>query len=282
MQVDTAVSISCVYSAVSKPEGVSDAVAINPSICFIIEGCCLFSTGIGAIQLLSCCCSEQWRLRATLLPPELAGSCFAILAHQLSGDGLQLDLVTIDLKDPQQSEGVGEVAVYRWHRVTFENDIRLNDTDGVTVSSIRRLAMFQSRSITQYTGFSSSNLLMINEEDLLSPAEQTVTDPPAQEETSTVEKASEAAVETDENEDQKEAKHFGLGYSGADYKWEQSDSDVTITMEVPADVSKCDIVCEISSEELVVGLSDGTTYLRGRLHAKIDPEASTWSISKTL
>ena len=64
------------------------------------------------------------------------------------------------------------------------------------------------------------------------------------------------------------------------YQWSQREGDITITVPLPSDVSKRDINCVISRREIVVGLSDGTTYLRGRLFAPISSDCSTWTLEK--
>lgn len=64
------------------------------------------------------------------------------------------------------------------------------------------------------------------------------------------------------------------------YEWSQSDSDATITLQLPRDVKKQELCCSIKPREIVLGLNDGTTLLRGVLHAPVDPEASTWSIEQ--
>ena len=64
------------------------------------------------------------------------------------------------------------------------------------------------------------------------------------------------------------------------YQWSQTEGDVAITVPLPDDVSKRDIHCEIHRREIVVGLSDGTTFLRGVLFSPISPDCSTWTVEK--
>ena len=71
--------------------------------------------------------------------------------------------------------------------------------------------------------------------------------------------------------------HMGLGYS-TDYNWDQSGEDITITIPLSDNISKGDIFCVIDSDSIVVGLTDGTTFVRGNLFDVIDPETSTWTI----
>ena len=64
----------------------------------------------------------------------------------------------------------------------------------------------------------------------------------------------------------------------AAYEWTQTDTDVTITVPMTGDVSKRDVVCVVRCDEVVVGISDGTTLLRAALYDMVSPEDSTWTI----
>ena len=86
----------------------------------------------------------------------------------------------------------------------------------------------------------------------------------------------------EEESNPKGEEHHGLGYDNLGYQWSQSDNDITVTLTLPETVAKTDIKCEIESNEVVLGLTDGTTYLRGKLHAPIDPEASAWTLEKNV
>lgn len=81
--------------------------------------------------------------------------------------------------------------------------------------------------------------------------------------------------------------HSGLGYGSGDetahlgYSWTQTDDDVTIVIpDIPADVVKMDVHCVIGTDSLVVGLTDRTTYIRGRLFGMVDPNDSIWTIDR--
>ncbi|XP_019862613.1 PREDICTED: uncharacterized protein LOC109591293, partial [Amphimedon queenslandica] len=62
--------------------------------------------------------------------------------------------------------------------------------------------------------------------------------------------------------------------------WNQSSTDINISIMIPEDVNKSDIVCIMESTSISVGLSDGTTYIRGDLLYNIDECTSTWTYSK--
>ena len=57
-------------------------------------------------------------------------------------------------------------------------------------------------------------------------------------------------------------------------------SDIMVTITLPDDVTKHDITCIIDAKHLVVGLTDGTTYIRDDLYGIIDPTASNWIIKR--
>lgn len=81
----------------------------------------------------------------------------------------------------------------------------------------------------------------------------------------------------EEGEGEPEA-HHGFGYHKDSYEWTQSSADVTITVQLPADATKQDVLCTIGVGDVVVGLVDGTTFARGALFAQVDPDASSWTL----
>ena len=84
----------------------------------------------------------------------------------------------------------------------------------------------------------------------------------------------------EEVEREKREEEGERGSEEPQYQWSQTEGDVAITVPLPEDVSKRDIHCEIHRREIVVGLSDGTTFLRGVLFAPISPDCSTWTVEK--
>ena len=242
----------------------------------------MFSNGQGNLQFLytgerssSLTNWKAWNVEDSLLG-DLLGTNFMILAAALSTDGRQVNLATMELKDPSKlrctaTETQPVVAVYRWHRLKFTVDARRESTQlsqldkpGSLVESIRLCCTFQSCAIPLYCDFTVSNLLIISESDIL-PVDVQKQEP-----------ATSMHVEPLEGEE-----HQGLGYLKENtYIWSQSDTDISVTVHLPEDVKKEDISCSIESKEVVIGLVDGTTYLRGKLCAPIDPDASAWSIER--
>ena len=90
----------------------------------------------------------------------------------------------------------------------------------------------------------------------------------------------------DKEEDSRSKEFAGLGFKKGEegslaqpqYQWSQTESDVTVTVALPDDVTKHDIHCVIERRDVVVGLTDGTTYFRDRLFAPVNPECSMWTI----
>ena len=78
------------------------------------------------------------------------------------------------------------------------------------------------------------------------------------------------------DEDSQAEPHYGVGHkrkheaeskksaaNTSHWSWTQTDSDVTVTVTLPDDVTKHDI---IDAKHLVVGLTNGTTYIRDDLY----------------
>lgn len=68
--------------------------------------------------------------------------------------------------------------------------------------------------------------------------------------------------------------------SQTEFEWTQTDTDVNVVLPVHGNVSAEDVVCVIGREDLVVGISDGTTLIRGTLYDTVSPDTSTWIIER--
>lgn len=233
---------------------------------------------------------ESWKLVESIALTGLEGQPFMILAARVSEDGHVLHVATIELKDPSNLKRTtintpSIEVISRWHTIRFSMDVhpdRLNaskfsaSASLLKIDSVNLLATFHSSSVPLFSAFNftseAANLLIINEADI-KPAQKQSQEVAAKEE------ASHTGASDSEQQDGVVG-HQGLGYSEekATFQWTQSDTDVVVTVWLPSDVTKSDVSCIIEKNELVVGLTDGTTYIRGRLHASIDPDASTWTI----
>lgn len=207
-------------------------------------------------------------------------------------DNHQLNVATLELKDASKlsqkaADSQPMIAIYRWHRLKFafginDENPQLGEADAasggrILIPETQLCCTYLSHSSSLYCSFTDHHLLIISESDILpvdTQNQQPVENQAAK--TTHVE-----ALEYEEEEKQKH--HYGLGYSAEKaYQWAQSETDITITVNLPGDITKHDITCIIKSSEVVLGLTDGTTYLKGMLFAPVDPDASAWSIEDNL
>lgn len=65
-------------------------------------------------------------------------------------------------------------------------------------------------------------------------------------------------------------------------RWTQTSEDLTISFKVDDDVRVRDVVCNLQKDEVSLGLSDGTSLLRGTLFGMVDCEGSAWTLEKGL
>ena len=164
------------------------------------------------------------------------------------------------------------VATYKWIRVKLKNS---------TVEDYEVLGSFQSNSLALYSTFQyhpasgQQQLLLISESKPLIDDAMPLPDPA---ESAKQDNNGSENNGTRDTEFSGPEQHAGLGFKKHDYDWTQSDSDLTITVKLAEDVKKGDIDCVFSADELMVGLSDGTTFLQGELAHSVDPQASTWTI----
>lgn len=287
IQASKDLNIQTVYLS-NPPKATNNTV--NASIVFFNKVLCLFCDGQGLLQVLYTGEDESWKLVDSITLTGLEGQPFMILAARVSEEGHVLHVATIELKDPSHLKRTTTntpsiEAISKWHTIRFSMDVhpdRLNaskfsaSTSLLKIGSVNLLATFYSSSVPLFSAFNftseAANLLIISEADIK----------PAQKQSQEVAPEKEAShTESSESEQQDGVVgHQGLGYSeeNAAFQWTQSDTDVVVTVWLPSDVTKFDVSCVIERNELVVGLTDGTTYIRGRLHASIDPDASTWTI----
>ena len=291
MQESKNLNIQTVYLA-NPPKAMNNP--INASIVFFNKILCLFCDGQGLLQLLYTGKDESWKLVESVTLTGLEGRPFMILAARVSEDGHILHVATVELRDPSHLKLTATntpsiEVISRWHMIRFSTDVhpdRLNaskfndDESFLKIDSVDHLATFYSSSVPLFSAFNftseAANLIIINEANI-KPAQKPSQEVAAKEEASHTEGS-------DPKQQDGIVGHQGLGYSEekATFQWTQSDTDVVVTVCLPSDVTKFDISCIIERNELIVGLTDGTTYVRGRLHAGIDPDASTWTIEHNM
>ena len=296
LQGDSPLTIKQVYqTATTRAAG---GYRMNASISFVSRTLCLLSNGLGSLELLytgNRSVSEEWRLLQSISLEGLEGKPFEILTVMETSDHCHLNVATLELQDPptlkrtSTSTAPPVIIIYRWHRLKLSKELTSISSQFVdigteapknVVEETILLCTFQSHTIALYCSFTAEHLLVISESNLVHVPVEAASQEPAAEDVVTTTHAQELELE----EDSRPQKFQGLGYSEEKeaFKWTQSETDVVITVDLPTDVRKCDISCVIEREEIVVGLTDGTTFVRGKLHAAIDPAASTWSIEKNV
>lgn len=263
--------ITAVYQDTRVPE--SDLYqSINPSLTFVSPYTSVYHNPIlksGDIILLNTRNRTNIPTSKDLLHWELLTSInlgineFSIKAVQLSKDRLSIYIVSTRLSSPfVNSSGNKPFCSLQLHQVIFVHSLDETSTS-VAVDKINMLFCTEFSTMPLYVELMGTNVLVVSESDLKLQQGP--------------------GVHTDEQRDgdkEEDSKHSyrGIGYGQEGYEWSQTDTDLTVCIDLPIDVTKRDISCLIELDSLVVGLTDGTTFIRGELFGKIDPEASTWVI----
>lgn len=245
----------------------------------------------------------------------MKGEPFHLLSANYSEASRQLDVATMILhgatailvrgKKPESKKPVSKppIATYHWHRLSLtpikshahpidsQSSSANSGNKCSLVSEAELVCSLHSCTVALYCTFVSNKLVVLSEGDVMPSSQSSATTDESMEtgegegELGSV--AESVTQEPEEGDGDKSEKFTGLGFEGGkagstvpQYQWSQTESDVTITVVLPDDVIKHDIHCVIERREVVVGLTDGTTYFRGRLFAPINPECSTWTIDK--
>ena len=223
---------------------------------------------------------EEWLALKSL--PVSEDEAVIVMAARCSSSGNQIHVLCAVLTKPvfvaATRDSAVSVATYKWVRIDLKinpmlSQLRPEDVGGVTI-----LGTFESKSLALYAAFQYGGLgggvelLLISETtpilDSSDPETKNEALPPTSD---TTERDAHLLSEPEH--------HSGLGYSREEtHKWTQTETDMVVTFQLDSDVGKRDISCFIEPEALVVGLTDGTTLLRGELAHPVDPDASTWTI----
>ena len=268
---ENVLSFHAVYSGIRiEPTGSSNATFafLNKFLSLFCNGgneLILFNTGKRDCQAAQ---QQEWK---TVTRFEAAGkNSVMIVAAVLAQNGQSADVVSVELLDPSKKlkqNATSPVTNYRWHRIKFKTGVTEVPPSELQVEDVSLVTSFESRALALYAVFqrcsdASTYLLLLS--DAMPSAQQ---------------ERVEETFRDDHYESDPQEHHFGLGYDKpSNYKWNQSESDVVISIELPKDVTKKEIDCVIESNQVVVGLTDGTTFFRGGLCAPIDPDASAWTI----
>ena len=250
--------------------------AMNASLFHLDANWCLFSNGRDGLMLLDKSQKEGWKmitdfyLNSTLNQSSLLP--FLILSAKLKMSENCFDLVTLDLQKGQD-EKQSSIITIRWFSLTFSTPLA-EVKNSVINHTIVLKHTFTSSCMPLYTALVDQSLFVVNEATLVSAGTE-----------------GRGHIQ----EDVQTGSHYGVGYkrkhkeesssnkrstSNSGWHWIQTDGDVTVTINLPHDITKHDIICMIEPKHLVVGLTDGTTYIRDNLYGNIDPDASAWSIEQ--
>ena len=214
-----------------------------------------------------------------------SNSPLMIIVATIPESKLYVDVLCAELCDPSAIQHIrsststdSSVATFKWLRFTFKEPPSQENVDSAVSLSFKdatvsTVTSFECRAFPLYAAIVEKNILFFSEAK-----------PPLKEDADIDMEEREGGGEDDDTLAAKQGgeEHHGLGYDNLGYQWSQTDSDVTVTLTLPESVKKADVECEIEANEVVLGLTDGTTYLRGRLHAPIDPDASTWTLEKNV
>ena len=232
----------------------------------------------------------------TLYLEGLEKKSYTVLDSRLNEDGFSLGLLTMELLPPEHTTSVTNhktkpsVAVYSWYVVHLTKSIgaALNQSSSCAEKSIVAktdlLCSLRSATLAEYWALSEQALMLITDSNMEPKDKEVAEMPPPVTESrpkpvEDVAAGEQVQEEEEEGEGEEESEaHHGFGYHKDSYEWTQSSTDVTIKVQLPADVTKQDVSCSIGMEDVVVGLVDGTTFARGTLCAPVDPDASSWTL----
>ena len=227
----------------------SDTPTTNPSLIFLTETHALFYEP----SYSQCCClilftgsrstPNEWDTigRLPLTPPNIT-----ILNATLSDEAIHFMTFELEATPTKHCTCV-------WWRVRLSGPL---GPGNIEIIDQTQLWEFKSSSVPLYCEYMEESLMIVTESVIME----------------------EEKGEGGGGEMEREL-HHGVGYDSDDYHWSQTSNDILITVNLPPDVKKTDIICNITNTSITIGLTDGTTYLRGELSYDIDKEISTWTYS---
>ena len=177
-----------------------------------------------------------------------------IQAASLIDGGNTIDFMTFQLEDTST-----KYCTCVWWRVCLSNHLR---SGNIEVVSQTQLCRFKATTVPLYSEYINECLLLVSE---------SIPGIDREEKEVNEDKESDGGTNQDTMEYNRRT---------ANTSWNQSSSDINISIMIPEDVNKSDIICIMESTNISVGLSDGTTYIRGDLLYNIDECTSTWTYSK--
>ena len=251
-------------------------VGIFSKFHFLNEYYCLFTAGIGDVQLMYTGQQrgdpdEQWIIALDLVfdkPPEKEGGGInvgfptAMLDVHLEEDNQTVNVAGLIVLDPEgEKNPYGNVCTIKWYECEFTEPLTgpemVSKEAKMKVNFQRHLAL-DSVAVPYYAAFVGDYLTIIIDRDLTGNVY--------------------------EKEKDRKKRYWEYGY--ADMKeqdnlgWQQTLTEVNIVIDLPSDVVKEDVECEFKKNHIHVGLTDGTDYLDGEPFRELDPEACFWTFDK--
>ena len=272
----------------------------NPSLSFVSPHHCIFTSGCDSSLCLLYTQARTsptqgeveengtlWRLLEEVKLPGIEGEAVQILSADYSKADCRLNLATMMLCGAATGLGKGKspIAMYNWYCLDVDLvsspvvDSSSSSTKGPVVCEIESICSLHSCTIALFAAFAAGRLVILSEADLVLSTER-------DENTNTADIGRREPQKTEKEEGDTGRVFTGLGFERGgeqssakpEYQWSQTESEITITVALPSDATKHDVHCVIERREVVVGLTDGTTYFRGRLFAPINVDCSTWTL----
>ena len=230
---------------------------------------------------------EEWDVLKSLVVSE--DRPVILVTASLGVTGTHADVLCAEISNslsPGDSDvGVAMgVAAYKWVRVHFKVNPMLRPPVRDDIKDMRVVWGLNSKSLALYATFQhhpssgEAQLLFISE---TTPLIDTP-DPEEGHPTTATTTTTPSSTSQDEHLFSEPRQHCGLGYQRDHHEWTQSETDVVVSFTLDPDVGKRDISCILETNEVVVGLTDGTTLLQGEPTHSIDPEASTWGFQSNV
>ncbi len=286
------ISTECVFSFSKRV-----VPKANFSLCFLSEDigiacsgnneAILFRRELAAADTEEHLASEKWSLLASVVVGDLGHPVLiATAAISESGDSVEVlcaELLIGAVESPTTQEPGKPLITYHWIRIHLEEE---NDTKSKT----NTMCTLNSKSHALYSIFQwdetskKFQLLFMSETEPFTTSSSSQ-QPKSNNSLKPVISGStrEEAELSHEEEEAAADRHYGLGYKqdekeGSVYTWDQSEEDVVITFKLPDDVTKKDLCVRIDPPEVVVGLTDGSSLLRGELAHSVDNDGCTWTL----
>ena len=239
---------------------------------------------------------EQWSIQTTVTVGD-SGRPVVVITAAPGEMCKHVDILCAELLfDTEASAAADEAGMalisYKWVRI-YLGESSVNEEGGGKFES-KTIWEVHSKSHTLYAAFQQEATSKMPQLLFMSETEPKTTYP-LEPDTSSIngphsksDKNNGTELDRCEDEEEEEPdRHHGLGFKedeneGKTYTWDQSEEDVVISFQLAEDVAKGDVCVTIEPPEVVVGLTDGSSLLRGQLTHAIDLDGTTWTMEKNV